>query len=82
MSTNNVTPIKRGAGEASAQDLGAAETAFSRARAIVDLLQGAAAHEAIEPPANDESLAIALGLVRDLLDEVESAIWPAQEEQP
>jgi hypothetical protein len=80
MSTDNVTPIGRG--EAAAQDLGAAENALGRARAIVDLLQGAAAHEAIEPPANDESLALALGLVRDLLDEVESAIWPAAEVRP
>jgi hypothetical protein len=52
---------------------------LGRARAIVDLLQGAAAHGAIEPPVNDESLARALGVVLDLLDEVQSSIWPPQE---
>jgi hypothetical protein len=81
MSVDNVTPIGPVSREAP-QDLGAAEEAVCRAHAIVDLLQGAAAYGAIEPPANDESLAHALGLVRDLLDEVTSAIWPTQEVQP
>jgi hypothetical protein len=80
MNADNVTPIGRGARE-TPHDLGAAEKALDRAHAIVDLLQGAAAHGAIEPPANDESLARALDVVLDLLDEVKSAIWPAQEER-
>lgn len=77
---NNITSIGPSSREA-AQDLTAAEEALARARGIVDLLQGAAAHEAIEPPSNHDSLAQALGVVRDLLDEVESAIWPRQEEE-
>jgi hypothetical protein len=80
MSTDNVTPFKSGSLKPP-QDLTAAEECLARARGIVDLLQGAAAHEAIEPPSNNESLAQTLGVVRELLDGVASAIWPAQEDE-
>jgi hypothetical protein len=76
MATRKVTPILRGidrpsvvaAADAAARD--DAERALSQARAIIDLLQGAAAHGAIEPPSNEESLAQTLGVVRDLLDTI------------
>lgn len=51
-----------------------------RARAILDLLQGAAAHGAIEPPSNGESLAQALGVVIELIDEASNAICPTVED--
>jgi hypothetical protein len=54
-----------GAGEVP-QDLDGAEQAPCHARAIVDLLQGAAAHRDIVPPSNHESLAQTLGVVIDL----------------
>jgi len=69
---SNVISIGPSSREA-ARDLTTAEEALGRARGIVDLLQGAAAHEAIEPPSNHDSLAQALGVVRDLLDDVKSA---------
>jgi hypothetical protein len=78
MSTDNVTPICAGKARNPDQDLDAAQQALKRAQALVDLLQGAAAHGAIEPPANEESLASALGIVFDLLEEVENNIWPAE----
>jgi hypothetical protein len=62
------------AADAAAKD--DAERAVTRARAIVDLLQGAAAHGAIEPPSNGESLACTLDAVRDLLDTAYDGIWP------
>jgi hypothetical protein len=82
MATRNVTPVLRGidkpsvvaAADAEARDN--AERALTQARAIVDLLQGAAAHAAIEPPSNGESLACTLGVVLELLDTAHSGIWP------
>ncbi len=53
-----------------------AEEALTAAHAIVDLLQGAAAHGAIEPPSNEESLAQVLGVARDLIEEAQQALWP------
>ena len=54
--------------------------ALDQARAVVDLLQRAAAHRAIEPPSNEESLARTLHGVRALLDKVRGALWPERQE--
>ncbi|HXO64048.1 MAG TPA: hypothetical protein VN882_05055 [Steroidobacteraceae bacterium] len=75
-----VTSIRPG------RDLGAAEITLSQAIGIVDLLQGAAARGAIEPPSNEESLARTLAVVLELLDKTHGAIFPepagAGEKQP
>lgn len=78
MSLDNVTPIGGSKARGTAQDLDAANQALLKAKSLVDLLQGAAAHGAIEPPANDESLACALEMVFELLETVETGIWPQE----
>lgn len=63
-----------------------AEEALTAAHAIIDLTQAAAAHGAIEPPSNEETLAQVLGVARDLIEEAQQALWPPensdQEEAP
>ncbi len=61
------------------RDWTAADIALAQAHGIIDLLQGAACHGAIEPPANDESLARSLEVVLQLLEQVRSALWPRAE---
>jgi hypothetical protein len=78
MSTDNVIPF--GGKPARLRNLDAAEVALARARGIVDLLQGAAAFGALELPSSGESLAQALGTVRDLLDAAFEGIWPPSAE--
>lgn len=82
MSGDNVTPIRSGseppAPPRSRRDLEAAEVPLEQAIAIVDLLQGAACHAAIEPPANEESLARALAVVLDLLNTVRGVVFPRE----
>jgi hypothetical protein len=73
----NVTPISPAA--TWKPDLDTAGEALARARGIVDLLQGAAAHGAIEPPSNEGSLADTLEVVLGLLDEVKGAVLPPDE---
>jgi len=91
MKTDNVTPIHGGAGLPSIsrlRELDTAQSALFQARAIVDVLQGAAAHGALEPPSNEESLARTLSVVLDLLDRVQENVFPsadtetAEETQP
>lgn len=55
-----------------------AQQALIRALAILDILQGAAAFGAIEPPSNEESLAQTLDVVRDLIEEAQEALWPRE----
>jgi hypothetical protein len=61
------------------RDWGVADESLANAEAIIDLLQGAAAHGAIEEPANNESLARALSVVRELLEDVRVCLWPRDE---
>ena len=60
----------------SRRDWGVADNALANAYATVDLLQGAAAHGAIEEPANNESLARVLSVVREQLEDVRLCLWP------
>jgi hypothetical protein len=71
--SDNVTPIKP---PPRTDNRERAEQQLSRAIALVDLLQGAACHGAIEPPANEESLARALAVVRDLLEDAHRTLFP------
>ena len=59
----------------------AIDIALSRAIGIVDLLQGAAAHGAIEEPSNHESLARALATVLDLLEEAHGTMFPEHSDE-
>ena len=61
------------------RDWGVADNALANAYATVDLLQGAAAHGAIEEPANNESLARVLSVVREQLEDVRVCLWPQGE---
>ncbi len=76
---SNVTSIGRNA-RRTPQDINAAEVPFAQALAIIDILQGAAASDSIEPPSNGESLAGTLAVVRDLLETAQRAIWPPRDE--
>jgi hypothetical protein len=74
MAADNVTPIPRDAQKAKEgrasdafKSFETADEALRRARAIVDLLQSAAAFGAIEPPSNEAALADALDVVYNLL---------------
>jgi hypothetical protein len=75
---DNVTPIgpRRNKQAFNGDALDTADIALGQALGIVDLLQGAAAHGAIEPPSNEESLARTLAVVRDLLEKVRGALFP------
>ena len=63
----------------SRRDWGVAAESLANAYATVDLLQGAAAHGAIEEPANNESLARVLSVVREQLEDVRVCLWPQDE---
>jgi hypothetical protein len=79
MSADSVTPIKSGKPPTPprpGRDLDTAEVALGQAIGIVDLLQGAAAFGAIEPPSNHGSLARTLAVVLELLEKTHGAIFP------
>jgi hypothetical protein len=90
MSAGNVTPIKPGSEPPKpsrpGRDLDTAEVALGQAIGILDLMQGAAAFGAIEPPSNHGSLARTLAVVLELLEKTHGAIFPeppdAEEEEP